>query len=391
LKESDMPGTALIGLQWGDEGKGKVIDHLAARADVVARFQGGGNAGHTVVVGDRKVILHHLPSGILHPGKTCVIGPGLVVDPDTLSEELAMVEGEGVEVAGRVFLDLRTHIVLPHHRFQDAAAESRRGAAKIGTTGRGIGPAYGDKMARIGLRMGDLLESSGLEDKIQLFVGEKRRLFGAEWDEERFGEEALMAFCRTHAERLAPFILDSVEAVNRALDDGRKVLFEGAQGTLLDIDLGSYPFVTSSNTTVGGLFHGAGVSPRRIDSVVGVTKAYMTRVGAGDFPQARRPQRPRRGGHLHGVRGERGTPDLLRLPSVRAVPGQARPRDPSRMAGGHRRREGPVRPARRLPEIPGPGGGGPRGPHPVRLRRARAQPDHRGRLIRRFTPRGGDA
>ncbi|MHC5038519.1 MAG: adenylosuccinate synthase, partial [Planctomycetota bacterium] len=282
-EEIAMPGTALIGLQWGDEGKGKVIDHLSDEADVVVRFQGGGNAGHTVVIGEKKFILHHLPSGILHPGKVCIIGPGVVVDPVTLAKELAMLDAEGIDVTGRLFVCTRTHIVLPHHRLQDAMGEKRKGDAKIGTTGRGIGPVYEDKMSRIGFRMGDLLDPALLEKKIPFFVEEKRRRIGESWTEE-YEAASLQDFCRDHAERLRPRITDSVALINRFLAEGKEVLFEGAQGTLLDVDLGTYPFVTSSNTTVGGIYHGAGVAPRWIRSVVGVVKAYMTRVGAGVFP-----------------------------------------------------------------------------------------------------------
>ncbi|MHC4779470.1 MAG: adenylosuccinate synthase [Planctomycetota bacterium] len=314
-----MPATALLGIQWGDEGKGKVIDHLTANADVVVRFQGGGNAGHTVVVGEKQYILHHLPSGILHEGKTCIIGPGLVVDPVTLTGELEMVMKEGIDLEGRVLLDYRAHLVLPHHRFQDGAAERRRGKSKIGTTGRGIGPTYGDKMARIGIRAGDLLEPDLLEEKIALFADEKKRLFGAEWTEE-YGVAALGSFLKEQAARLSPLVCDGVLEVRSALEGGRSVLFEGAQGTLLDIDLGTYPYVTSSNTTVGAIFHGGGVAPREIKSVVGVTKAYMTRVGAGAFPTelpldeaaslrekgaefGATTGRPRRCGWLDGVAG----------------------------------------------------------------------------------------
>ncbi len=278
-----MPGTVLIGLQWGDEGKGKVIDHLTGAVDAVARFQGGGNAGHTVVIGPKKFILHHLPSGILHPGKTCIIGPGLVLDPVTLAEEVDVVRSEGLEVEGRLKIDYRTHLILPQHRFQDRWLERRRGAGKIGTTGRGIGPGYEDKAARIGLRAGDLLDPPLWEAKAGPLVEAKRRVLGEEMTAD-LDLEALLAFRETHGPALAPYICDTVDEVNRLLESGREVLFEGAQGTLLDLDLGTYPFVTSSNTTVGGVFHGAGVAPRHIRSVIGVTKAYMTRVGKGAFP-----------------------------------------------------------------------------------------------------------
>ncbi|MCU0723440.1 MAG: adenylosuccinate synthase [Planctomycetes bacterium] len=279
-----MPGTVLIGLQWGDEGKGKVIDHLAARSDAVVRFQGGGNAGHTVVVGGKKYVLHHLPSGILHPGKTCIIGAGVVVDPAALGQEIDdLSRKDGVRVEGRLHVCWRAHLVLPHHRVQDGAAERRRGTGKIGTTGRGIGPAYADKMARTGLRMGDLLDLAGLERKIEVLVEDKRRVIGEDWKPE-LEAGPLLAFCRAHAERLGRFVADGVEEVHRLLAAGKEVLFEGAQGALLDVDLGTYPFVTSSSTSVGGVFHGAGISPRDVRSTLGVVKGYVTRVGEGPFP-----------------------------------------------------------------------------------------------------------
>jgi adenylosuccinate synthase len=279
-----MPGTVLIGLQWGDEGKGKVVDHLAARADAVVRFQGGGNAGHTVVVGGKKVVLHLIPSGILHPGKTCVIGAGVVVEPALLCKEIDdLSREEGIDFRGRLLLCWRAHLVLPHHRLQDGAGERRRGSGKIGTTGRGIGPAYSDKMARTGLRVGDLYDRSTLEKKVEILVEEKRRLFGEDWGP-NLEPGPLLEFCRTYGEKLEPFVGDGVEAVHRLLGAGKQVLFEGAQGALLDVDLGTYPFVTSSSTSIGGVFHGAGIPPRAVNRVLGVVKAYVTRVGEGPFP-----------------------------------------------------------------------------------------------------------
>jgi adenylosuccinate synthase len=250
----------------------------------VVRFQGGGNAGHTVVVRGKKFVLHLLPSGILHPGKVCVIGAGVVADPVALWKEMeSLSRGEGIDLEGRLKICWRAHVVLPLHRVQDGSGERRRGEGRIGTTGRGIGPAYADKMARTGIRMGDLLDPASLERKIAALVEEKRRILGEEWTAE-LEPGALLELCRVHGERLAPYIADGVAEVHRLLDGGKNVLFEGAQGTLLDVDLGTYPFVTSSSTTVGGVFHGAGIAPRDVSAVIGVVKAYVTRVGEGSFP-----------------------------------------------------------------------------------------------------------
>ena len=278
-----MPNTVLIGAQWGDEGKGKIIDVLAEEADWVIRYQGGNNAGHTVEVGSNRYVLHLVPSGILHPGKKCVIGNGVVVDPVSLAEEIRGLEQRGVRVAGSLFISDRAHVVLPYHRVQDEHSELRRTQAeKIGTTRRGIGPSYGDKAARIGLRMADLVDP-GFADLLRTRLAEKNRIIAALGAPPLREEEILCDYAGA-AETLRPLIADTIPLVNAALDAGASVLFEGAQGTMLDIDFGTYPFVTSSSATAGGACTGSGVAPNRIDRVIGVVKAYTTRVGEGPFP-----------------------------------------------------------------------------------------------------------
>jgi len=279
-----MSNTVLMGAQWGDEGKGKIIDVLSEEADVVVRYQGGNNAGHTVKVGDSKYVLHLIPSGILHARPTCVIGNGLVVDPFALLSEIREMESKGATVKGRLFVSDRAHIVLPYHGLLDATREGGGGGntVKIGTTKRGIGPAYGDKAARIGLRMGDLLEGA-FPDLFRRRMREASpvlRTMGAEPP----NEAELLERCRAAAAELAPYVTDTVVLLNQAVRQGKSILFEGAQGTMLDIDFGTYPFVTSSNATAGGACTGTGVAPHRIDRVLGVVKAYTTRVGEGPFP-----------------------------------------------------------------------------------------------------------
>ncbi|RME96564.1 MAG: adenylosuccinate synthase [Verrucomicrobia bacterium] len=278
-----MANTILVGAQWGDEGKGKIIDVLTEQADIVVRSQGGANAGHTVIVGDQQYILHLVPSGILRPRKQCVIGNGVVVDPFALVEEIRMLEELGVKVDGKLHLSDAAHLVMPYHRLLDACRETRRRGRKIGTTRRGIGPAYADKAARTGLRVMDLID----EERFPAMLKERIRENNAVL--KTFGEKPLsyakvLADCRAAAERLRPLVTNTVVWLNRQIQRGKNVLFEGAQGTFLDIDHGTYPYVTSSNTTAGGACTGSGVAPNRIDRVVGVTKAYTTRVGEGPFP-----------------------------------------------------------------------------------------------------------
>ena len=278
-----MPNTILMGAQWGDEGKGKVIDVLTSQADVIVRYQGGSNAGHTVIAEGKKYVLHLIPSGILHEGKQCVIGNGVVMDPFDLLTEMEMLRGHGISTDGRLFISDRTHMVMQWHRALDKADEARRSSdKKIGTTGRGIGPAYSDKMGRQGFRVGDLLRPDFLERVRETSVATNVRL--GKWGAELLDVEALVREYAKLADILRPFITDTVVFINTADRAGKSILLEGAQGTMLDIDFGTYPYVTSSNPTAGGACTGSGLSPRRIDRVVGVIKCYTTRVGSGPFP-----------------------------------------------------------------------------------------------------------
>lgn len=278
-----MKSVVVVGAQWGDEGKGKVVDYLAGAFDYIARVAGGHNAGHTVIVDKDRFVLQLIPCGILRPKQHAVIGTGVVVDPAALVAEIEMLAKAGVDVKGRLHVSNRAHLIFPYHRELDMAAESARGANKIGTTSRGIGPAYEDKMARRGLRVGELLLPELFREKAARVVAEKNRIaqgaYGAQID---FSHEvdATLAL----GEKIKSYICDTAELVNRALDEGKSVLFEGAQGTMLDIDHGTYPFVTSSSATSGGAATGMGVPPTKICHVLGVSKAYTTRVGGGPFP-----------------------------------------------------------------------------------------------------------
>jgi adenylosuccinate synthase len=270
---------AVLGAQWGDEGKGKIVDLLAPQFSIVARYQGGHNAGHTVLAAGRKFVLRLIPSGILHPGVTCVIGNGLVVDLQALFQELDELAGAGIETDGRLLVSDKAHLILPYHRDLDLLSEARRGEGRIGTTSRGIGPAYEDKVARRGIRVCDVADAAGLEDLVRENVNARNRLVGDVLD-----YRPVIADLRARARRLAPLVADVSVYLARAMSEGRTILFEGAQGTFLDIDHGTYPFVTSSNATVGGVCTGLGVGPRAIGAVMGVAKAYTTRVGAGPLP-----------------------------------------------------------------------------------------------------------
>jgi adenylosuccinate synthase len=278
-----MANTILVGAQWGDEGKGKIIDVLTEQADVVIRSQGGNNAGHTVLVGKQKYVLHLIPSGILRKGVKNVIANGVVVDPISLVEEIEGLRKLGVKVGNNLFLSDTAHLVLPYHRDLDSARELLKGKNKIGTTKRGIGPAYGDKAARVGLRVVDLMNPERFEEKLQARIQENNEVLKV------LGAKPL-SFKKVHAEYreagdyLKPFVANTVVLMHECLQRGESMLFEGAQGTFLDIDHGTYPFVTSSNTTAGGACTGSGVPPHRIDRVVGVLKAYTTRVGEGPLP-----------------------------------------------------------------------------------------------------------
>ena len=275
--------TVLVGAQWGDEGKGKVIDFLTEEADVVVRFQGGSNAGHTVVVGDKKYVLHLVPSGILHNGKHCVIGNGVVMDPFDLMRELEQVESWGFELKGRFHISERAHMVMQWHRALDKAEEAARPEGeKIGTTGRGIGPAYAAKVGRFGMRVGDILRPD-FADLVRKQVAEANRKLVGLGAQPLDAEEMVRLYAPMVA-ALMPYVTDTIQFLHENLEAKRALLFEGAQATMLDIDFGTYPFVTSSNPTAGGACTGTGVSPRSIDRVIGVLKLYTTRVGEGPFP-----------------------------------------------------------------------------------------------------------
>jgi len=272
----------VVGAQWGDEGKGKIVDVLTPTVDIVARYQGGANAGHTVNVGGDEFILHQIPSGILHPGKRCLLGNGVVLDVEQFFQELDGLHARGIDTDGRVGVSGRAHLLLEYHKRLDIASEQRRGASRIGTTGRGIGPAYEDKIARRGIRVADL-RADDIAERLRAAAeraNEALRASGAEeLDPARVAEDVL-----AYRDRLLPLITDTGHEIARALDSGRRILLEGAQGALLDVDHGTYPFVTSSTTTAAGAATGVGIGPTRIDAVLGVVKAYTTRVGSGPFP-----------------------------------------------------------------------------------------------------------
>src|SRR5918912_76755 len=277
-----MAATVIVGAQWGDEGKGKIVDLLAEHSDLVCRYNGGPNAGHTIVADGETYKVRHIPSGIFR-GKDCVIGAGCVVDPEVLVEELDDLAGRGIAV-DRIHLSTNAHVIMPWHVAIDQGGERRLGKLKIGTTKRGIGPTYADKAFRLGIRVQDLFDPKILRQKLEVALAEKNV-----WLERVYGVpppelEELAARYEEHAQRLRPYIADTSLLVDRALRDGRSVLFEGAHGTLLDLDHGTYPFVTSSSTLAGGAASGTGIGPTRIDDVIGVAKAYVTRVGEGPFP-----------------------------------------------------------------------------------------------------------
>jgi adenylosuccinate synthase len=278
-----MPATVVIGAQWGDEGKGKVVDLLAERSDVVARYQGGNNAGHTIVAGEEVYKLHLVPSGILYPGTLCVIGNGTVVDPGALCAEIDELEQRGVSL-DTLRLSGNAHLIMPYHVMLDGASEMRLGRFSIGTTNRGIGPCYEDKAARVGIRAQDLLDPKILVRKLRVALEAKNEILEKLYEMPRLDPEAVAGDLLEHAERLRPFIADTALILDEALRAGKGVLFEGAQGTMLDIDHGTYPFVTSSNPVAGAACTGTGIGPTRIDRVLGVAKAYVTRVGEGPFP-----------------------------------------------------------------------------------------------------------
>jgi adenylosuccinate synthase len=278
-----MSTTVLVGTQWGDEGKGKITDMLSRQVDIVGRYQGGNNAGHTVVVEDEEYKLHLIPSGILYEDTKCVIGNGVVIDPQVLIEELDNLAERGIE-ANNLCLSSKAHVIMPYHRILDKAEEARKGDGKIGTTGKGIGPVYQDKIGRFGIRLEDLLNEEEFRAKVNEIVELKNLILENVYGLEPLDPEEIIAEYLEYAEQLEDYIVDTSLLVNQEIDKGNNILFEGAQGTLLDIDHGTYPFVTSSNPTSGGVCPGSGVGPTKIDNVLGVVKAYTTRVGEGPFP-----------------------------------------------------------------------------------------------------------
>ncbi len=279
-----MPVLVVVGAQWGDEGKGKIIDLLTERADVVARYQGGHNAGHTVVVGMEEFILHLIPSGVLHKGKQCIIGNGVVIDPAALIEEMDGLASRGIAFAENLLISRNAHLIMPYHKAIDVANEKLRGNKKIGTTGRGIGPAYADKISRRGIRMEDLLEPDMFRDKLATNIGEANFILERFYNAPVVNQDRVFEEYMNYAQRLKKYITDTTLFINQAIAKKKRVLAEGAQGTHLDVDHGTYPFVTSSSPTAGGACTGLGIGPNTITEVMGIVKAYTTRVGSGPFP-----------------------------------------------------------------------------------------------------------
>ncbi|MCG8469410.1 MAG: adenylosuccinate synthase [Gemmatimonadetes bacterium] len=315
----------VVGAQWGDEGKGKIVDVLAEQATIVARYQGGANAGHTVRVGDDEFVLHLIPSGILYPDARCLLGNGVVVDPWTLADEMDRLRARGIDLDGRLGISRRAHLVLPYHGVLDAAIERSRGAGKIGTTGRGIGPAYRDKIARTGLRVGDLRDMGRTRDIVT--AGATRAnatLVGLE-DAERVDSEEVLASLEAIRPQMLELLADAGDEIRAGLDGGARVLLEGAQGAMLDVDHGTYPFVTSSTTTAGGAAVGVGIGPTLIDEVIGVVKAYITRVGAGplptELPEAEAERLRRLGGEFGATTGRPRRPGWFDGPVARYAAG----------------------------------------------------------------------
>lgn len=277
-----MAGYVVVGAQWGDEGKGKIVDVLGEKADYVVRFQGGNNAGHTVVVNGEKSILHLLPSGVLHKNAVCIIGPGVVVDPFVLLEEIDVLEKKGL-ASSHIYISDRAHLIMPYHIKLDELQEERLAGNKIGTTKRGIGPCYADKYTRIGLRVGDLIDFESFKVKLKSTLSIKNDQITKLYNEKPFDYEEMVTQFSEIREKLLPRMMDSLSVVNEALDQNKMVLFEGAQAAMLDINYGTYPYVTSSSPTSAGVCAGAGISPKKLDKIIGVVKAYSTRVGEGPF------------------------------------------------------------------------------------------------------------
>ncbi len=278
-----MSTLVIVGSQWGDEGKGKITDFLAEKAEVVARYQGGNNAGHTISINGKKYKVHLIPSGIFYQEKICVLGNGMVIDPKALVKEMEYITENGFSLAN-LKISNRAHVIMPYHIKQDILEEETKGKNKIGTTRKGIGPAYMDKAARMGIRIADLLDEEELREKLTRVLEEKNRIFVKIYNEDGFNVEDILNDLRPAIEKIRPFVVDTAKVLNDAIDQGKRVLFEGAQGVMLDIDQGTYPYVTSSNPVAGGVTIGSGVGPTKIHQVIGVAKAYTTRVGDGPFP-----------------------------------------------------------------------------------------------------------
>jgi adenylosuccinate synthase len=279
-----MSVTVIVGTQWGDEGKGKIVDLLSQKADYVARYQGGANAGHTIVIDGKQYILHLIPSGILTKDTKCIIGNGVVIDPVALMDEIQMLADNGVSVKGRLFISHKAHLIMPYHKILDQMRESSGTTTAIGTTGRGIGPAYIDKFRRIGIRIVDLLDRKALEEKLRVNIAEKNNILKKIYDYQIFDTEEIIEKYLEFDKTIDPYITDTSLLINEEIKKGKNILAEGAQGALLDVDHGTYPFVTSSNPTTGGACTGLGIPPTSVDKIIGVVKAYCTRVGNGPFP-----------------------------------------------------------------------------------------------------------
>jgi adenylosuccinate synthase len=277
-----MNVSILVGSQWGDEGKGKIVDLLSSNVDIVARYQGGANAGHTIQIGDKQYIFHLIPSGILHENTICVIGNGVVIEPQALLDEIDMLEKNGIDITGRLYISHNAHLIMPYHKLLDSINE--KGSLKIGTTGRGIGPCYIDKYARSGIRIADLLNKETLKNKIKQNLEEKNNLLKKVYDHEELDVDEIIDECIRFDERIDKYITDTSAFLNDSILQNKSILLEGAQGALLDVDHGTYPFVTSSNPTSGGACTGTGIPPNKISNVIGIVKAYTTRVGLGPFP-----------------------------------------------------------------------------------------------------------
>ncbi len=280
-----MPNIVVIGTQWGDEGKGRIVDILSERVDIVARYQGGNNAGHTIIVDGKTIVLHHIPSGILRKGKVSVIGNGVVIDPKILLEEIEGLQKSGYEVSSDNFkISDRTHVIMPYHKLMDKASESRMGDKKIGTTGRGIGPVYEDKVARRGIKVSDLLYPEHFEQRLKSIIAQKNIYIEKVLEAQPLDFEEVFAEYIAYGQQLKSYITDTSLMLYENVKNNKTVLFEGAQGVMLDVDFGTYPYVTSSNAGAGGVCAGTGISPKTIDHIVGISKAYTTRVGEGPFP-----------------------------------------------------------------------------------------------------------